>query len=251
MSAHATCSRFATPDSVLDDDLYHFDWSSLDTHPSNLDKPFPGARTDRYLQISCTKKLRGLDEAPDKPEGLTHLISGTRAIIAQKWKTVLVYFEHDKDYPNYVRLWSHTVWKKWNVVDFLTGICCKYHAEVVKARKDGVELVTKKVDREYLALAGHIAELRTAGEKVITIKEWERPGTKLTMESRSLVVEDIEEDERENKDEDDEDDEDPPVRNRSECVKMDLDAEAEEYRLERVRSADCIASETSLPMRHR
>ena len=68
------------------------------------------------------------------------------------------------------------------------------------------------------------------------------------MESRSLVVEDIEDDGR---DDGDEDDEDPQGQNGLECVKMDVDAESEEYPLERVRMANRIASETSLPMRHR
>ena len=192
--------------------------------------------------------MRTLDEADGKPEGLTNLTARTRAIIAQKWTTLKVYFDYDDDYPHYVGLWTHTVWRKWVVVEFFTDICCKYHAEVVKARKEGVELVTSGVDCEYLGLAECILQLGRGGEKVIAIKDWERPGTKLTMDGKVLVVEDLEEDDH---DDDQEEEEEETAQDRLECTKMDVDGETGVSPLVRAKVGGPANPNISLPLRHR
>lgn len=143
------------------------------------------------IQLACSTKLRVLDKASDKTDGLAQLLHGTRSIIAQKWKILTVYLSYDKDYPDCERLWSKKEWRKWDVVELLTGLCWKYHQVLLKAKKDGAVLCTQTVDQEYLALVVQILELGVGEAKAIAIKDWERPGTKTTLESRSLLTEDV------------------------------------------------------------
>ena len=184
-----TCSQSATPEPV---DLDNYNWSELNTPLSTVRRD--NRKPERTIQLRCTSKLRILDAAEGKPDGLNHLLNGTRTIIAQKWKTLLLYFDRDKDFPECARLWSHVEWRKWDVVEFLTAICCTYYLEVVKAEKENVDLCTKQLDQEFLALVEHILEagkVGAEGERVIAVKEWERPGTKRTMETRTLIAEDV------------------------------------------------------------
>ena len=189
MHASPSCSRYATPEPFCISELDHFDWSQLNTLPSKV-KP-PRRKPEQAIQLKCSKKLRDVQEARDISDGLAKLVQGTRGIIGQKWKIFNLYFARDEDYPNCVRLWSKVEWRKWDVVEFLTAICCKYYKEVQQARSDDVVLCIQSVDEEYLALVIHILELGMGDERVIAIKEWERPGTKLTTESRSLLSVDL------------------------------------------------------------
>ena len=63
---------------------------------------------------------------------------------------------------------------------------------MLNAEADGVVLLTQTVDEEFMALAMHVLELGVGEEKEIAVKEWERPGTKLRFESRTLMAEDVE-----------------------------------------------------------
>jgi hypothetical protein len=65
---------------------------------------------------------------------------------------------------------------------------------VVRAEEEGGELVTEGVDEEFSSLLQCLLELGEDGESVVGIREWERAGTRTTLETRGLFVENLEED---------------------------------------------------------
>lgn len=60
----------------------------------------------------------------------------------------------------------------------------------LQAERSGVRLVTKEVDEEFLSLLAALLELE--GEEVVGICDWERPGTRTTLEIEGLFGEDLE-----------------------------------------------------------
>ena len=73
----------------------------------------------------------------------------------------------------------------------MTGICEQYHAEVLKAEGEGVELRTQPLEEEFLSLVDAFLGLGSEGEEVVGIKEWERDGTMTTLKTKALFVEDL------------------------------------------------------------
>ena len=121
-------------------------------------------------------------------------------IIAQKWKILSVYLDHNIDYPECVGLWSKTEWRKREVIEFLTVICGQYCRESVRAEQDGFEPCAQAINEEFLSLVGDILVLGMGEEKIIAIKELEREGTQETMEKDVLFTEDIDCDKKDTND---------------------------------------------------
>lgn len=184
-----TCSRSQGPTTVPKteaDDFANFPWSELNTLPYKVKYVEP--KSIDSIRHACTRKLAKLDEAKHKTENLKLLIAGIRTIMTQKWKIFLLYFNEDCRVPNRDRPWSHTEWRKWDVIEFLTRIAVSYNDACDKAANDGAELCTTEVDKEFFALVNDLSDLGAATEeKVLVIKEWERLGTKWTMESEGVT----------------------------------------------------------------
>jgi hypothetical protein len=111
--------------------------------------------------------------------------------MTRSWKTFHLYFAFDAEFPDSERLWSRTEWRKWDLVEFLTRICEQYHAEALRAEREVVELVTQRLDEEFLSLVEVLLSLRSEREDVVGIKEWQRNGTMTTLKTKVLFVDDV------------------------------------------------------------
>ena len=213
MAFTPACTPQPTPEPELDlepvpdIDLETFDWALVRTPASAV--RYPRRKPERASQLQCTAKLRTIDGHFGNPSGLSSLVEGSRVLMTKSWKTFHLYFDYDAEFPDCERLWSRTEWRKWDLVEFLTGICEQYHAEVLRAEEGGVELVTDRLDEEFLSLVDVLLKLGGEGEDVVGIKEWERNGTRTTLKTKVLFVEDLKtskERRRSARGEDDEDD---------------------------------------------
>jgi hypothetical protein len=195
MASTPACTPKPTPEPELelepvpDIDLTTFDWTLIRTPSSTI--RYPHRKPDRAIQLQCTTKLRSIDTHFGNPSGLSSLVEGTRVLMTRSWKTFHLYFAFDAEFPDCERLWSRTEWRKWDLVEFLTRICEQYHSEVLRAEREGVELVTQRLDEEFLSLVEVLLSLGSEGEDVVGIKEWERNGTMKTLKTKVLSAEDV------------------------------------------------------------
>ena len=170
-------------------ELATFDWSSLNTPVSDISPP--KQKLESVVHQKCSQKLRLIEESFGLPSGLSHLIDDTKALMAQEWKTFVLYTEYDDHEPEDKKLWSNVQLGKWDLVKWFTMISCQYHAQIEQAGKVGVELDCTEIDDEFLGLLEVILGLEADENGVISIKEWERFGTKATLEVRELMSNDL------------------------------------------------------------
>lgn len=204
-------------------ELASFDWSILDT----LEDKKPRRKPANAIERESTEKLRLIDEHVGLPNGLSNLVEGTRALMTKEWKTFILFTDHDDDYPENRGWWSNVQWRKADLVEFFTKISGQYLDQIKECDRikqlertkeldqameldqieeeyeQGVELDTTEIDEEFLPLLEVILTLEEdLDEKgAVWIKEWERQGTKATLEVEELICR-IEKEE----DESDEDD---------------------------------------------
>lgn len=188
--------RSPTPDA----DLRKFDWSLIRTHPSFV--RHRKRKPALAIQLHCTAKLRTIREHFGVPSGLSSLVESTRILMTKSWKAFHLYHSYE-EYPASTK-WSLVEWRKWDLVEFFTKICSLYWDEVVKAENEGVELVTKDLDEEFLSLLEVLLKLEQNEEGVVMIEECERPGTKTTLECEALVATDVTRDDSNAQDSEDE-----------------------------------------------
>ena len=181
-------SRLGTPVSVTDDDdlddLENFDWSLIDTEKRFV--RIVEREPEASVIAECNDKLAALSDASDNPDGLKALIDGTNAILEQKWTTFVLFFDHFPNFPRHQK-WSKIEWRRCDVVEFFTRICCDYRT-IFEAH--GEYLEAEYIDREYVSLVNDICALgmEVVGDS-IEIKDWESDGTKTAMEIDGLHVE--------------------------------------------------------------
>ena len=164
-----------------------YDWSQLNTPAQNSRRRKP--RPAEQIIQESEEQLEKLSNIACQTSNLDLLVAGTRAILSQKWETLLIYFDKDTFCPRFDRPWSHTVWRRCDVIEHFTALAISYGSMCERAAAEGADLYTNAVDQEFAGLLNHIAGLGLEADgDVIAIKEWERPGTKLTLQSRQLFV---------------------------------------------------------------
>jgi len=162
-------------------ELAQYDWSQLNTPAQNSRrrKPRPA---EKIIQES-EEQLERLSNIACQTSNLDLLVAGTRAIMSQTWETLLIYFDEDTFCPRFDQPWSHTVWRRCDSVEHFTALAISYGSMCEQAAAEGAGLYTEAVDQEFAGLLNHIAELGLEADgDVIAIKEWKRPGTKLTLQ---------------------------------------------------------------------
>lgn len=177
------------------EDLENFPWHELNTLARDVkDNP---RRTEKSLQTICKRKLAKLDEAEHKTEGLDLLIASIKDITSQDWKLLILYFDEESELPDRARPWSHTEWRKWEVLEFLVKIADSYNDACEQAAKDDVKLVTEGVDELFLSFVKDVIELGEAPDEdgVIFIKEWEREGTRAMVDFEELCTQKLSDEE--------------------------------------------------------
>lgn len=135
--------RFASPSPSIDESVDE-DISYLNTPAANVVKPESRRKSTFAIRRAFNRKIRQVDAAAGNTAGLQLLISDVRGLIAQKWETLVLYFQRDEDYPDCARLWSKTEWRKWDVVESLTSVVVEYGAACEAAAKEYVKLCSKK-----------------------------------------------------------------------------------------------------------
>lgn len=178
-------------------ELASFDWSILDT----LEVKKPRRKPANAIERESAEKLRLIDEHVGLPDGLSNLVEGIRALMAKQWKTFILFTDHDDDHPEDRGWWSNIQWRKADLVEFFTMISGQYLDQVKEldqtmeldqveeAVEQAMELDTTEIDEEFLSLLEVILALEEDGEEkgAVWIKEWERPGTKATLEVEELM----------------------------------------------------------------
>lgn len=175
-------------------ELASFDWSTLDT----LEPKQPRRKPANAITKESTQKLSLIDEHVGLPDGLSNLVEGTRALIDKEWKTFILFTDLDDDELECRGRWSNIRRRKADLVEFFTMISEQYLDHVKEAAEQEGELDTSEIDEEFLSLLEDILNLEDDEEEkgAVWIMEWERPGTKATLEVEELACR-VEEDEDE------------------------------------------------------